>query len=96
MGNREVRLNKEYAAWYPGLPAEEWIGAFTAQYLVGLQLKYGEPKWQAGERILNPEHFTFRGGSPSGPRTVERRRSLQDESSISQANGLRPATTKPG
>ncbi len=93
MGNREVCLNKEYAAWYPGLPAGEWIGAFTAQYLVGLQLKYGEPKWQAGDRVLNPEHFTFRGGSTSEPRTVERRRSsLQD--SAKHAYGEQIATSE--
>lgn len=74
MTNREVCLKPEYAGWYPGLPAGEWIGAFTAQYLVGLQLRYGEPRWQTGERLLNPDHFMFRGGDPSGSQTGERRR----------------------
>jgi len=70
---REVCLKSEYAAWYPGLSVGEWIGAFTAQYLVGLQLRYGEPRWEAGDRLLNPDHFLFRGGTPSALRTFERR-----------------------
>lgn len=77
MADREVCLKAEYVVWYPGLPAGEWIGALTAQYLVGLQLRYGEPRWEAGERLLDPDHFLFRGGTPSGSRTFERRRSTR-------------------
>ncbi len=47
MAEREAFLKMEYASWYPAIPAGEWIGAHTAQYLVGFQLKYGEPRWKA-------------------------------------------------
>jgi hypothetical protein len=73
MADREAYLRPEYAAWYPSLPAGKWVGAYTAQYLVALQLKYGEPRWQAGTRLLDPEHFLFRGGDTKAPHTVERR-----------------------
>jgi hypothetical protein len=49
------------------------VGAYTAQYLVALQLKYGEPRWEAGQRLLDPEHFLFRGGDTNAPHTSERR-----------------------
>ena len=73
MADREVYLKQEYASWYPAIPAGEWIGAYTAQYLVGFQLRYGEPRWECTGRLLSPEHFMFRGGESTGRRTGERR-----------------------
>jgi hypothetical protein len=73
MADREAYLRPEYAAWYPSLPAGTWVGAYTVQYLVALQLKYGEPRWQAGNRLLDPEHFLFRGGLTGGQHTFDRR-----------------------
>jgi hypothetical protein len=73
MAEREVYLKPEYDSWYPAIPAEKWIGAYTAQYLVGFQLKYGEPRWECTGRLLSPEHFLFRGGESSSPRSGERR-----------------------
>lgn len=73
MAEREVCLKTEYASWYPAIPAGEWIGAYTAQYLVGFQLKYGEPRWESRGRLLSPEHFLFRGGESSQNRSGERR-----------------------
>jgi hypothetical protein len=75
MGQREAYLKPDYASWYPGLPAGQWIGANTAQRLVRLQLQHGEPKWESFGRVLDPEHFLFRGGEPAGGRAGERRAS---------------------
>lgn len=74
MAEREAFLKMEYASWYPAIPAGEWIGAHTAQYLVGFQLKYGEPRWESTGRLLDPDHFLFRGGDPGGKWTSDRRR----------------------
>ncbi|MEO7986931.1 MAG: hypothetical protein ABI766_10395 [Gemmatimonadales bacterium] len=77
MGAREAYLKREYAWWYPAIPAEEWIVAHTARHLVEFQLKYGEPRWECASRLLDPEHFRFRGGDPGGKSSAtERRREI--------------------
>ena len=73
MGEREAFLKLEYAPWYTGVPSEQWISAHTVQYLVRFQLRYGEPTWECCGRLLNPEHFRFRGGESSAGGEGERR-----------------------
>ena len=63
---REARLRGWCAAFYPGVPAEEWI---RAEQLVALVA--GEADWaEGGEgrpyRALSEVHFEFRGGPPPG------------------------------
>lgn len=66
MGAREAYLKREYASWYPAIPAEEWIVAHTARHLVEFQLRYGEPRWECSSRLLDSQHFRFRGGDSGG------------------------------
>lgn len=62
MAVREARLRPEWAHLYPGLEAGIWM---VAAQLVPLVLRYRlqeQPTWEFTQRILEDEHFEFRGG----------------------------------
>ncbi|MFL5477112.1 MAG: hypothetical protein ACJ8A6_15620 [Gemmatimonadales bacterium] len=66
MDVREARLKEEFAAEYPGIPAEVWIPvAELARKLV----ERHQSGRKAGRftRTFDPTHFEFRGGA-SEPR----------------------------
>ena len=74
-GRRRARLRPEYAALYPGVPADEWrpIGELL-DCVAAARLRAGR---RSGEllrgRLLDDRHFEFRGG---GERPPDRRGSL--------------------
>lgn len=60
---REARLRAEFAALYPGVDTETWYAAATlAEHLLG-RIVRGEVDEPPAPRVLNPEHFEFRGES---------------------------------
>lgn len=78
MDIREARLRPEFADRYPGLEPGVWfIAATLAEHLMGRYARrpsrdVSGPGAGAGAvaeppvRVLDPEHFEFRGTGPSG------------------------------
>jgi hypothetical protein len=64
--DRQARLRREYAAWYPTIGVTAWMRAQSAANAVTRQLMEGEPpwapRWALGQRVLDDRHFVFRGG----------------------------------
>ena len=59
---REARLRPEFADRYPGVDPDVWyIAATLAEHLLARFLREGEAGRSAPERIMDPEHFEFRG-----------------------------------
>ena len=59
---REARLRPEFADRYPGVdPAVWYIAATLAEHLLARFLRGGETGSAPPERIMDPEHFEFRG-----------------------------------
>ena len=59
---REARLRPEWADLYPSIRADVW---HVAAELVPLVLRHrltSEQRWEFTRRILDEEHFEFRGG----------------------------------
>jgi hypothetical protein len=75
---REARLKPEYASLYPGLKPGIWLAASV----IGQQLLLWHltaPAMPPGERLMEEEHFDFRGGqrrqlTSAGPANPERHR----------------------
>ena len=60
---REARLRPEFAKLYPGVDTKTWYAAATlAEHLLG-RIVRGEVDEPVTPRVLNPEHFEFRGES---------------------------------
>jgi hypothetical protein len=74
---RRVRLKQQYAHLYPGIsPTEWWPAWLIAEKLLALAETQGvSPQ----ERIFNPSHFDFRGGSSRGPRLQDLRTRRSDK-----------------
>jgi hypothetical protein len=76
---REARLRPEFADLYPGVQPDVWMPA-TA---LGQQLLLWHliaPATSPGERLLEEEHFEFRGGSKrNGPWVNTRARSHEGQ-----------------
>jgi hypothetical protein len=59
---REARLRPEFADRYPGVEPGVWyIAATLAEHLLARFLREAEAGRAAPERIMDPEHFEFRG-----------------------------------
>jgi hypothetical protein len=59
---REARLRPEFADRYPGVDPEVWyIAATLAEHLLARFLREGEAGRAPPERIMEPDHFEFRG-----------------------------------
>jgi hypothetical protein len=59
---REARLRREFADRYPGVDPDVWyIAATLAEHLLARFLREGEAGRASPERIMDPEHFEFRG-----------------------------------
>jgi hypothetical protein len=76
MSRRKAKLRKEYADWYPLLAAGEWHDAAWTAEQVLRQMRRASPRWQLGDRILDPRHFEFYGGVHGRPSRAERRQSV--------------------
>ena len=73
---REARLRPEFAALYPGFEPGTWEdAAMLAEQVLSEHLLRPSPGYMLSERVLDNEHFEFRGGEPSGrPRIARTRR----------------------
>lgn len=59
---REARLRPEYAGLYPGVEPDVWYTAATlAGHLLARFLAQERAKRSLPERILDDQHFEFRG-----------------------------------
>ena len=59
---REARLRPEFAHRYPGVDPGVWyIAATLAEHLLARFLRGGEGHGAPPERIMDPDHFEFRG-----------------------------------
>ena len=59
---REARLRSEFADQYPGVDPGVWYSAATlAEHLLARFLREGEAGRTPPERIMDPDHFEFRG-----------------------------------
>ena len=59
---REARLRPEFADRYPGVDPGVWyIAATLAEHLLARFLREGEAGRTPPERIMDPDHFEFRG-----------------------------------
>ena len=62
---REARLKPEFSHPYPYLTADEWQMAWVlANRVATWRLRESEAGYMPGARLLDPEHFDFRGGEP--------------------------------
>ncbi len=74
---REARLRPEFADRYPGVEPNVWFTAATlAEHLLARMLRQGKADLARIPRMLDPEHFEFRGGDgPLGSQGALGRRS---------------------
>lgn len=74
---REARLRPEFADRYPGVEPGTWFTAATlAEHLLARMLREGKADLARIPRLLDPEHFEFRGGEgPVGGKGSPGRRS---------------------
>jgi hypothetical protein len=60
---REARLRPEFAEQYAGIDAGVWFtAAGLAEQLITRLLRQGVPDDELPRRVLDPQHFEFRGG----------------------------------
>ena len=73
---REARLRAEFAELYPGVQPSVWFTAATlAEHMVSRLLREGRANMALIPRVLDPEHFEFRGGeAPVGGKPSPGRR----------------------
>jgi hypothetical protein len=73
---REARLRPEFADRYPGVDPDVWyIAATLAEHLLARFLREGEAGREPPERIMDPEHFEFRGEN-NVPRVYQTSRAI--------------------
>jgi hypothetical protein len=73
---REARLRPEFADRYPGVDPDVWyIAATLAEHLLARFLREGEAGRAPPERIMDPEHFEFRGEN-NVPRVYQSSRTI--------------------
>ena len=73
---REARLRPEFADRYPGVDPDVWyIAATLAEHLLARFLREGEAGRAPPERIMDPEHFEFRGEN-NVPRVYQTSRTI--------------------
>ena len=63
---REARLRAEFAARYAGIEPDVWFNAAgLAEQTIAKLLQEGVPDDQLPRRVLDSQHFDFRGGQAS-------------------------------
>jgi hypothetical protein len=64
---RQARLKREFADRYEGLDAGVWYpAAMVAEFFEAWLQRHPRADGIAPKRLLDPEHFDFRGGTPRG------------------------------
>ena len=72
--SRDARLRPEFAQSYPGLAAGVWeSAAVITEKLIAWRLQHGVANLFRWDRVLNPEHFEFRGRPAERPEPPSRR-----------------------
>jgi hypothetical protein len=72
--SREARLRPEFAQSYPPLTPDVWESAtVVTQKVIAWRLQYGLGGLFRWDRVLNPEHFEFRGRPEGRPEAPSRR-----------------------
>jgi hypothetical protein len=75
---REARLRAEFADRYPGIEPGVWFTAATLTEHLLVRMRREEPHREFPSRLLDPQHFEFRGEpGPLGVRANLGRR-IQD------------------
>jgi hypothetical protein len=75
-GERQMRLKPQHAHLYQGIAPNEWLPAWAmAERLLALAEARGGPSQQ---RVFDPHHFQFRGGSGRDPRLQDLRTRSSD------------------
>ena len=75
-GERQVRLKHEHADLYRGILPGEWVPAWVmAERLLALAEKAGV---SPDERVCDPRHFEFRGGTSRAPKLRDLRTRRSD------------------
>lgn len=64
---RQARLKREFADRYEGLDAGVWYPAsMVAEFFEAWLRRHPRPEANGPRRLLDPDHFDFRGGTPRG------------------------------
>lgn len=62
---REARVKEQFSSLYPALKAERWYTAAAVDGLVrGMRIVTEGEQVVFGDRVLEEDHFEFRGGGP--------------------------------
>ncbi|MBA2627871.1 MAG: hypothetical protein H0U85_07645 [Gemmatimonadales bacterium] len=69
---REALLKPEYASLYPEMVPGVWQAAADIAAQVMVRMQQGDAHFE--HRIMNEQHFEFRGGLPTGVRRGVRSR----------------------
>jgi hypothetical protein len=78
-GIRQALLRPEFAHLYPGIPANEWLpAAVLTDQVLALRLRARERVPVTRERVLDQEHFEFRGVPSAGQADAVRQARQQD------------------
>lgn len=65
---RQARLKREFADQYEGLDAGVWYpAAMVAEFFEAWLQRHPRPEAGSPRRLLDPDHFDFRGGTPRDP-----------------------------
>jgi hypothetical protein len=78
-GIRQALLRPEFAHLYPGIPANTWLpAAVLTDQVLALRLRARERVPVTRERVLDQDHFEFRG-VPSAGQTDAVRQARQED-----------------
>lgn len=67
MALREARLKPESEHLYPGIMPGVWtVASQLVPQVLRLRLQQ-QPTWEFTRRVLDDDHFEFRGGKPREP-----------------------------
>jgi hypothetical protein len=62
---RQARLKREFADRYEGLDPGVWYpAAMVAEFFEAWLQRHPRPEAGGPRRLLDPDHFDFRGGTP--------------------------------
>jgi hypothetical protein len=75
---RQALLKSSFAHLYPGIPAGEWQPASVMVDLVSALRSGPSGPAQPRDRVLDGEHFEFRGRPSAGAQDDERRLRLEE------------------
>jgi hypothetical protein len=78
-GIRQAMLRPEFAPLYPGIPANEWLpAAVLTDQVLALRLRARERVPVTRERVLDQDHFDFRGVPSAGQADAVRQARQED------------------